>query len=245
MSVCFDTFHPSRIGTISYPSVLYQFRCLALGHNTVTLTSMSLELASLQLSHCAPHRHERLRQTLSIITLILLDSHARIQEISSGGVQVSLTKKGSEVFFLVPSLFYRTQMVNFKEIYHFSRFQKGYNIFLGGGGGGGGGVKLVPGRRGGGGSNCLFPIETNITSDFPGGGGVWTPCPPPSGSALDCLLLINKTRHADNNYLDPLSPPPSGSALDCLLLINKTRHADNNYLHVWILKRNVSFRRFF
>ena len=85
MSVCFDIFHPSRIRTISYSSVLYQFRCLALGHNTVTLTSMSLELANLQLSHCAPHRHERLRQTLSIISLILLDSHVRIQEISSGG----------------------------------------------------------------------------------------------------------------------------------------------------------------
>ena len=67
-------FHPSRIGTISYPSVLYQFRCLALGHKTVTLTSVSLELANLKLSHCAPHRHERLRQTLSIITLILLVS---------------------------------------------------------------------------------------------------------------------------------------------------------------------------
>ena len=26
-------------------------------------------------------------------------------------------------------------------------------------------------RGGGGGSNCLFPIETNITCDFPGGGG--------------------------------------------------------------------------
>ena len=34
-----------------------------------------------------------------------------------------------------------------------------------------------------GGSNCLFPIETHITCDFPGGGGVWTPCPP-SGIAL-------------------------------------------------------------
>ena len=74
MSVCFGIFHPSRIGTISYPSVLYQFRCLALGHNTVTLTSVSLELTNLQLGHCAPYRHERLRQTLSIITLILLDN---------------------------------------------------------------------------------------------------------------------------------------------------------------------------
>ena len=32
------------------------------------------------------------------------------------------------------------------------------------------------------GSNCLFPIETHITCDFPG--WVRTPCPPPSGSAL-------------------------------------------------------------
>ena len=32
-----------------------------------------------------------------------------------------------------------------------------------------GGVQLFPGG-GGGGSNCLFPIETHITWDFPGGG---------------------------------------------------------------------------
>ena len=65
-------------------------------------------------------------------------------------------------------------MLNFKEIYHFSRFQRGSNIFKGGsnffqGGGGGGG-------------NCLFPIETHITFDFPGGGS-GTPVPP-SGSVL-------------------------------------------------------------
>ena len=66
--------------------------------------------------------------------------------------------------FLVLSLFYRSQMVNFKEIYHFSRFQRGSNIFQGG----------PTFSRGG--SNCLFPIETHITCDFPG--GVRTPCPP-------------------------------------------------------------------
>ena len=33
-----------------------------------------------------------------------------------------------------------------------------------------------------GGSNCLFPIETHITCDFPGGGS--GPPVPPSGSAL-------------------------------------------------------------
>ena len=60
-------------------------------------------------------------------------------------------------------------MVNFKEIYHFSRFQRGSNIFQGRGGG----VHLFPG---------LFPIETHITCDFPG--GVLTPCPP-SGSTLE------------------------------------------------------------
>ena len=51
-----------------------------------------------------------------------------------------LTKKGSDsvfFFFLVLSLFYRSQMVNFKEIYHFSTFQRGSNILPWGGGGGG------------------------------------------------------------------------------------------------------------
>ena len=53
-------------------------------------------------------------------------------------------------------------MVNFKEIYHFSRFQRESNIFQGGGGGGGSNFFQ-------GGSNCLFPIETHITYDFPEG----------------------------------------------------------------------------
>ena len=48
----------------------------------------------------------------------------------------------------------------------------GSNIFQGGGG------PTFPG-----GSNCLFPIETHITCDFPGGGGSGPPVPP-SGSAL-------------------------------------------------------------
>ena len=50
------------------------------------------------------------------------------------------------VCFFVISLFYRSQMVNFKEIYHFSRFQGGPTISVGGGGGGG--LQLFP--RGGG-----------------------------------------------------------------------------------------------
>ena len=61
-------------------------------------------------------------------------------------------------------------MVNFKEIYHFSRFQRGSNIFQGGGGG----------------SNCLFPIETHITCDFPGGG------PDPLSPPLDLHLGLGR-----------------------------------------------------
>ena len=99
-----------------------------------------------------------------------------------GGGPGQSDKKSSDVnvfffffffFFLVLSLFYRSQMVNLKEIYHFTRFQRGSNIFQGG-------RDPIFSR---GGSNCLFPIETHITCDFPGGGGP-DPCPPPSGSTL-------------------------------------------------------------
>ena len=37
----------------------------------------------------------------------------------------------SDNVFLVLSLFYRSQMVNFKETFHFSRFERGSNIFQG------------------------------------------------------------------------------------------------------------------
>ena len=79
-------------------------------------------------------------------------------------------------------------MVNFKEIYHFSRFQRGSKIFQGGG--------SNFSRGGGGGSNCLFPIETHITCDFPGGGGggCLDPLPPPpSGSALDTCPVVKSS----------------------------------------------------
>ena len=99
----------------------------------------------------------------------------RIQEFSSEGVQVSLIKKSSDFvflffffffFFLVLSLFYKKQMVNLKEIYYFSRFQRGSNIYQGG---------PTVSR----GSNSLFRIETHITCDFLGGGGGPDPLSPP------------------------------------------------------------------
>ena len=85
--------------------------------------------------------------------------HARIQEFSPGRGPGQSDKKSSDkvffffffFFFLVLSLFYRSQMVNFKEIYHFSRFQRGSNIFQGGSRWGG--VQLFPG----GGVQLLIP----------------------------------------------------------------------------------------
>ena len=74
-------------------------------------------------------------------------------------------------------------MVNFKGIYHFSRFQRGSNIFQGGGGGG------PTFSRGG--SNCLFPIETHITCDFPGGGP--DPLSPPLDPHLTYVVGLNET----------------------------------------------------
>ena len=80
------------------------------------------------------------RGSLQFVIVVFPDhTHLLFQEFSSGGgVQVSLTKKTLTTFFfccffLVLSLFYRSQMVNFKEMYHFSQTE-GSNIFPGGGG---------------------------------------------------------------------------------------------------------------
>ena len=88
------------------------------------------------------------------LALIFLSIHMRgsrnfCQGGGGGGVQASLTKKALITFFfcfffIVLSLFYRRQMVNFKEIYHFSRFQRGSKIFQEGGG-----VQLFQGGGGG------------------------------------------------------------------------------------------------
>ena len=75
-------------------------------------------------------------------------------------------KRSSDKLFLVLSLFYRSQMVHFKENYHFSGFRRGSNFFQGG----------PTFYRGGGGGNCLFAIETHITCNFPG--AVRTPYSP-------------------------------------------------------------------
>ena len=68
-------------------------------------------------------------------------------------------------FFFSPQLILQESNGQFQRNLSFSRFQRGSKIFQGGG------VSSFSV----GGSNCLFPIETHITCDFPGGGGVRTP----------------------------------------------------------------------
>ena len=114
-----------------------------------------------------------------ILTVGKHGTDARIQEFSSGGEGPGQSdKKALTTIFLVLSLFYRSQMVNFKTIYRFSRLQMGSNFFQG--------VQLFPG-----GVQLLIPIETHLICDFQE--GVRTPCPP-SRSALGAALTASWLR---------------------------------------------------
>ena len=101
-----------------------------------------------------------------ILTVGKHGTDARIQEFSSGGGggggSRSVWQKALTMTFLILSLLYRSQMVNFKEIYRFSRLQMGSNFFQG--------TNFFQEV-----SNCLFPIETHLICDFPE--GVRTPSP--------------------------------------------------------------------
>ena len=102
-------------------------------------------------------------------------------------------------------------MINFKEIYHFSRFQRGSNIFQGGGGG--------PTFYRGGGSNCLLPIETHITCDFPA---------LKKGELLLCLCL---TSHQQlRSY---------GDGATAESLIRQTDEAGNRTCDPWFTRQAV------
>ena len=86
------------------------------------------------------------------------------RKFRQGGVQIIS-------FFLVLSLFFTEVKWSIsKKSIIFQGFRGGPTFSRGGGGG-----PTI--------SNCIFPIETHITCDFPGGGGSGPPVPP-SGSAL-------------------------------------------------------------
>ena len=67
-----------------------------------------------------------------------------------GGGPGQSDKKALTAFFFSPQLILQSQMVNFKENYHFSRFPRGSNIFQGGG---------ASNFFRGGGFQLLIPIE--------------------------------------------------------------------------------------
>ena len=90
-----------------------------------------------------------------MLSRVHLAFHARIQDFRQGDPGQS-DKKALTTFF-------------FTEV-KWLISKKGSNIFQGGGGGGGGG-----GSNFFQGSNCLYPIETHITCDFPGGPDPLTP----------------------------------------------------------------------
>ena len=84
-----------------------------------------------------------------------------------GGGPGQSDKKSSDnvfFFFLVLSLFLRKSNGQFQRNLSFFKVSEGVQHFPGGGG--------DPTF-----SSCLFPIETHITRDFPGGSGL--PAPPP------------------------------------------------------------------
>ena len=86
-------------------------------------------------------------------------------------------------------------MVNFKEKSIISQGSRVFQHFPGGGG--------PTFSRG---SNRLFPIETPITCDFPGGSG--PPVPPPSGSALARINVLAQ----GHNAVTPVRLEPAGSS---------------------------------
>ena len=77
------------------------------------------------------------------------------------GVQVRLTKKAltTFLFFFSPQLILQKSNGQFQRNLSFLKVPEGVQHFQGGG------SNFFQGR----GSNCLFPLETHITCDFPGG----------------------------------------------------------------------------
>ena len=92
-----------------------------------------------------------------------------------GGGQGQSDKK---TFFFGPQLILQKSNGRFQRNLSFFKVPEGVQHFPGG-------SNFFQG-----GSNCLFPIETHVTCDFPG--GVRTPCPPPPPRPLDPHLLFKQ-----------------------------------------------------
>ena len=121
----------------------------------------------------------------------------------------------SRRFFLVLSLFYRSQMVNFKEIFHFSRFQRGSNILQGGSNFFQGGVQLhIPYRN-----------RYNLWSSR--GRGSRNHCPPPPPLWIQIWVIFIW----EYNFIGSRSSV--GSKLSCSSRVREI-HFDQTKVHFFL-----------
>ena len=100
-----------------------------------------------------------------MLSRVHLAFHARIQDFRQGGGAGGpgqSDKKSPDNVFLVLSLFTEVKWLFSKKTIIFQGSRGGPTFSRG--------VQLFPG-----GSNCLYPIETHITCDFPGGPDPLTP----------------------------------------------------------------------
>ena len=86
-----------------------------------------------------------------------------------GGGPVQSGKKALTTFFFSPQLILLKSNGLFRRKLSFFKVPEGVQHFPRGGGGGWGGPTFSRG------SDCLYPIETRITCDFPGGPDPLTP----------------------------------------------------------------------
>ena len=101
-------------------------------------------------------------------------------------------KKALTTFFFPTLIFTEVKWLISKKTIIFQGFRGGPTFSRGGGG-----SNFI---QGGGGSTCLFPIETHITCDFPGGGGSGPPVSP-SGSALISCIYKNSNIQGRSSYV--------------------------------------------
>ena len=136
-----------------------------------------------------------------------------------GGPGQSDKKSFDNVFFFFFFIFFyfSPQLILQKSNGQFQRNRSfsGSNIFQGGGGGG------PTFSRGGGGSNCLFPIETHLTCDFPGGGGGSGPPVPPLDPHLEKLQKGTFWHRSDWSNCSSLMKIKTGSNIKILTMFCK------------------------
>ena len=135
-----------------------------------------------------------------------------------GGPGQSLKKAQTTFFFF---LFFLYSSAYFTEVKWL--ISKKTIIFQGSRGGptfsrGGGGPTFSRG------SNCLFPIETHITCDFPGGGGP-DPCPPPLDPHLLHAIIVLK-----NQLFEAFSSMFSSNKITNAIIASKHVFLSHKYL---------------